>query len=49
MLPIRFGPENNEYDVLENTRILIDNSGNVGFYPYFPINDGILGRSLLVL
>ena len=43
----RFGPENSEYEVLENTRILIDPSGNVGLYPYFPIADSILGRSLI--
>ncbi len=43
----RFGPENSEYEVLENTRILIDPAGNIGLYPYFPIADGILGRSLI--
>lgn len=43
----RFGPENSEYEILENTRTLIDVSGNVGLYPYFPIADGILSRSLI--
>jgi len=43
----RFGPENSEYEILENTRILIDPAGNIGVYPYFPISGGILGRSLI--
>jgi hypothetical protein len=40
----RFGPENSQYEVLENTRILIDPAGNIGLYPYFPIGESILGR-----
>lgn len=43
----RFGPENSEYEILEDTRVLIDVNGNVGIYPYFPIADSILGRSII--
>lgn len=43
----RFGPENSEYEILENTRVLTDPAGNIGIYPYFPISSGILGRSLI--
>lgn len=43
----RFGPENSQYEVLENTRILIDPAGNIGLYPYFPIGESILGRTLI--
>lgn len=43
----RFGPENSQYNVVENMRILVDQTGNSGIYPYFPIADTILGRTLI--
>jgi hypothetical protein len=42
----RFAPENGDYVVVEDVRN-ITSIDNVGVYPYFPINSGILGRGLI--
>ena len=42
----RFAPENGDYVVVEDVRNIVS-IDNVGIYPYFPINSGILGRGLI--
>lgn len=42
----RFSPENNNYFVVDNIRNIVS-IDNVGIYPYFPIQNNILGRGLI--